>query len=416
VGACLLLAASLGLAAGSARADGPGSTEPLLSEGSPKFGADLTIDLHTTGTSVGFDFETPASELQFIRVPSGYGADFQITVIFRDKGGNDVGGDVWEDRVAVPTLAASRNPSYRLRYHRDFPLPAGKFKVEVALADLSGGRTSKASGSVTVPAFGAGALGVGNLELGLCARDSTFLPVPARKFEADLDAFCVRGVVFDRADPTGARRYHMRYAVRADVGDDLVKGDTLLTLDPQAGFTLHPNVRDLFLGNYTLDLELTEGTRKFRTQRTFEVETLNMPRGQNYATLVEILSNIATGEEYERLRKATGDSARAAEWERFWARRDPTPDTPRNEAMIEFFQRVRYASTHFSGQFGAGWRTDQGRVYIRYGPPDQIEDRPATYYDPPTQVWHYYALAKDFVFADRGEFGRYELISPGLDH
>ncbi len=403
------------LASPPARADGPGSTEPLLSETSPRFGADLTLDLNSTGTSVGFDFETPASELQFVRVPAGYGAAIEVTVIFRDNHGNDAGGDVWEDRVTVPTFAASRNPTYRLRYHRDFPLPAGKFDVEVSLADLNGGRTAKAKGRVVVPAFGAGALGLGNLELGLCARDSVFVPNPSRKFEADLEAFGVRGVVFDRADPAGARAYHLRYAVRPDVGDDLVKGDTVLTLTPQSSFVLRPNVRDLFLGTYTLDLELREGTRKFHTQRTFEIETLNMPRGQNYATLVEILSNIASGEEYERLRKAVSDSARASEWERFWARRDPTPDTPRNEAMIDFFQRVRYATTHFAGQFGAGWRTDQGRVYIRYGPPDQIEDRAATYYDPPLQIWHYYSLARDFVFADRGDFGRYELISPGLD-
>jgi hypothetical protein len=77
---------------------------------------------------------------------------------------------------------------------------------------------------------------------------------------------------------------------------------------------------------------------------------------------------------------------------------------------------VRYANTHFSGQTGAGWRTDQGRVYIRYGAPDQIEDRPATFQEPPLQIWHYFALNQRFVFADREGFGRFELVSPGLDN
>jgi len=385
-----------------------------VSETSPRFGADLTLDITTNGPSIGFDFEVPASELQFMRVPAGFGAALQITVVFRGKG-NAEGGDVWEDRVVVPTFADSRDPAQRMRYHRDFPLAAGTYDVTVALQDLNGGRTSKAHGRVNVPAFGAGMVGLGNLEIGLCGRDSGFVRVPSRKFEADLDAFCVRGVVFDQAKGDSARAYRMHYSVRAEVGDDLVKGDTLLVLRPLGGFTLHPNVKDLFLGGYTLELELRQGDRKFRTQRTFEVETLGMPHGQNYQTLVEILSNIATAEEYERLRKASSDSTRTAEWDRFWARRDPTPDTPRNEAMLEFFQRVRYATTHFSGQLGAGWRTDQGRVYIRYGAPDQIEDRAATYFDPPLQVWHYYALAKEFVFADREGFGRYELVSPGLD-
>jgi GWxTD domain-containing protein len=410
--ACLLAAT---LTAGRARADGPGSTEPLVSETSPRFGSDLTLDLNSGGPSVGFDFEVPASELQFVRVPAGYGAQVRISVVFRGKGKDAEGGDVWEDRFVVPTFADTRNPSQRVRYHRDFPLAPAPYDVTVTLEDLSGGRTSKAHGKVTVAQFGPGMLGIGNLELGLCGVDSTFVRVPSRRFEADLDAFCVSGVVFDQAKGDSARTYHVHYAVRADVGDDLVHGDSALTVAPRGHFQLKPNVRDLFLGSYTLELEIREGDRKFRTQRTFEVETLGMPHGQNYQTLVEILSNIATGEEYQRLRKAESDSARAAEWERFWARRDPTPDTPRNEAMIEFFSRVRYANAHFAGQLGAGWRTDQGRVYIRYGAPDQIEDRAATYYDPPLQIWHYYTLARDFVFADREGFGRYELLSPGLD-
>ena len=57
-------------------------------------------------------------------------------------------------------------------------------------------------------------------------------------------------------------------------------------------------------------------------------------------------------------------------------------------------------------------RTDQGRVYIRHGAPDQVEDRPATFYDPPYQIWHYYELNRRYVFADREGFGRYELVYP----
>jgi GWxTD domain-containing protein len=315
----------------------------------------------------------------------------------------------------LATFGDTREAGNRIRFHRDFRLPAGDYKVDVTLEDLNGGRASKAHGAVRVPEFGPGALGLGDLQFGFCTHDSLFTLVPSRKFEANLEEFCVQGSVYDRRTDVLPRSYEVRSKILGEAGDEVVKSDTVLALGPGGQFTLKPDAKDLFLGTYTLEVEIREGERRWRTARTFEVETLNLPRGQNYFTVVEILSNIATREEYETLRKASSDSLRARAWEAFWTRRDPTPDSPRNEAMLDFFRRVRYANTHFSGQTGAGWRTDQGRVYIRYGAPDQIEDRPATFYDPPLQIWHYFALNQRFVFADREGFGRYDLISPGLD-
>jgi GWxTD domain-containing protein len=371
--------------------------------------------LTSTGTSLGFDFETPVSEVAFIKVPAGYGASVRVTVVFRGKKNRQEGGDVWEHRVVLASFGDTREAANRIRFHREFRLPPGEYKVDVKLEDLNGGRDSKASGRVRVPEFGPGALGLGDLQFGFCTQDSVFALVPSRKFEANLEELCVRGSVYDRRTDVLPRSYQVRWKILGEAGDEVGKGETTLALGPAGQFTLRPNVRDLFLGAYTLEVEIREGERNWRTARTFEVETLNLPRGQNYFTIVEILSNIATREEYETLRKAPTDSLRANAWEAFWTRRDPTPDTPRNEAMLDFFRRVRYANTHFSGQIGAGWRTDQGRVYIRYGAPDQIEDRPATFYDPPLQIWHYFALNQRFVFADREGFGRYDLISPGLD-
>ena len=142
---------------------------------------------------------------------------------------------------------------------------------------------------------------------------------------------------------------------------------------------------------------------------------MTLPRGQSYTTVLEILSYVATGDEYDRLRRANTDSTQQAAWLAFWVPRDPSPETPRNEAMIEFYRRVRYANRTFAIQGVAGWRTDQGRIWIRFGQPDQVEDRPATFYEPSMQVWQYLTLNRRYVFADRDGFGRYELVYPADD-
>ena len=62
--------------------------------------------------------------------------------------------------------------------------------------------------------------------------------------------------------------------------------------------------------------------------------------------------------------------------EQFWQRRDPTPGTVENEFKEEHYRRIAYANDHFAGGI-PGWKTDRGRIYITYGPPDEKESHPS---------------------------------------
>jgi len=56
-----------------------------------------------------------------------------------------------------------------------------------------------------------------------------------------------------------------------------------------------------------------------------------------------------------------------------------------------------------------------GRIYIKFGPPDQIETRPATSQTPAFEVWYYNQPYRRLVFEDREGFGRYVLVTPILE-
>src|SRR6266550_1841434 len=62
--------------------------------------------------------------------------------------------------------------------------------------------------------------------------------------------------------------------------------------------------------------------------------------------------------------------------EAFWQRRDPTPDTVENEFKEEHYRRIAYTNERFASGI-PGWRTDRGRIYIVYGPADEIEAHPS---------------------------------------
>jgi GWxTD domain-containing protein len=85
---------------------------------------------------------------------------------------------------------------------------------------------------------------------------------------------------------------------------------------------------------------------------------------------------IITPEERAAFKKLQTDEEREQFIEQFWLRRDPDPDTPENEYRDEYYRRIAYANEHFASGI-PGWKTDRGRIYITFGPPDEIESHPA---------------------------------------
>jgi GWxTD domain-containing protein len=62
--------------------------------------------------------------------------------------------------------------------------------------------------------------------------------------------------------------------------------------------------------------------------------------------------------------------------EQFWQRRNPDPESPENTFKEEHYRRIAYANERFASGI-PGWRTDRGKIYIMWGPPDEIEGHPS---------------------------------------
>src|SRR6266852_231045 len=61
--------------------------------------------------------------------------------------------------------------------------------------------------------------------------------------------------------------------------------------------------------------------------------------------------------------------------EQFWLRRSSNPDLPDNDFKEEHYRRIAYTNEHFASGI-PGWKTDRGRMYIMWGPADEVESHP----------------------------------------
>jgi GWxTD domain-containing protein len=120
----------------------------------------------------------------------------------------------------------------------------------------------------------------------------------------------------------------------------------------------------------------------------------------------------------------------------FWARRDPTPGTPRNEFHEEFDARVKFSDEQFTVGSHKGSMTDRGKTFILFGQPLKamsIKPEPSTgradsAHDPDQQaqrqVWIYESAASrkvfslphvEITFMDRVGQGDYKLAIGTVD-
>lgn len=81
---------------------------------------------------------------------------------------------------------------------------------------------------------------------------------------------------------------------------------------------------------------------------------------------------LMTPEEQAKWKSIKTDADASAFVDLFWARRDPTPATPRNEYKEQFDSAVKYADEHFTAGRTKGSLSDRGKILILFGPPKSI--------------------------------------------
>jgi GWxTD domain-containing protein len=168
---------------------------------------------------------------------------------------------------------------------------------------------------------------------------------------------------------------------------------------PVAAFAFGPN-----------DLQVELGDAPSRQVRV-ENYGLDVTDDASWQANIDLIAALVEDDAQLRQLRDTPANARAAAWADFWHRLDPDPSTPENERLEAHYRRVEYARRELRDGFRDGAQSDRGRVYIRYGPPDSIEQRGMLSSTSASfELWQYYQQGLTFYFRDSDGLGHYRLV------
>jgi len=174
---------------------------------------------------------------------------------------------------------------------------------------------------------------------------------------------------------------------------------------------------DIAPGDYELEIALRGRRMKEVDKRTADFTVVWTEEGMirhDWDNTVSQLDLLTDTDNLRDMGKLESYEDRIRAFNEFWVSHDPTPGTPENEVKLAFYGRVRIANDNFGIMRRPGWKTDRGRIYIEFGPPDHLIDVPFAPESRPYQVWHYTNIGRyrRFLFIDENADGDYRLQYP----
>jgi GWxTD domain-containing protein len=370
---------------------------------------------------VDFFYAIPHHQLLYVDSAGELSAVFTVDVSLRGLDNGFVQNGSFRKRARLPAAGFVDAAERRRTFVDGFSItaPAGRYRFDLGVVDSapSGLARGGVTDSLVIPGW-TERPALSSLQLGArCVRDATgalsVLPNPSRRFGvAGLDTVYFYFEGYGLSNDTN--QYGLETTVRR-------RGEPARDTVVQSGFQLHPKagtdvaaafglgVAALDPGGYTLAVALTDlvnrktvvGERDFLVgaelapaAQSPQLESLS-ERERRYYHEIQCLTTPAEFARYQAL----SDAGKEAYLAWFWPRHN----------LTEFARRMETADNRFRRPKQSGIATDRGRIYVKYGEPDGVEQRVIETDVRPREYWHYYGAGYTFVFVDVRGDGNYRL-------
>ena len=333
----------------------------------------------------------------------------------------------WTTNALLPRDSSSPNNTVIYDQWAEFLSP-GTYNVNVTIEAGNPEISGKAEFSIDVPKFNNNTFSISQIEfVSEVKKESTktpftkgsqaVIPNPWRRYGALNSRLSFFYEIYNL--PVGSNLTG-EYILTNNAGETVKKlsGIKYGNSTENASIVHGINISRLPTGTYDLNIIIKDSGdgNSFTKSRTFEVIRLDSIT-QNVGLTAEeaeieggIIKYIGTPGQYNFYESLdlTGKTRYVIN---FWAEKDPTPGTLENEYLQKIMERFRYANQNFKWGKTPGWKSDRGRVIIKYGMPDDIDYHSTEADTKDYEVWTYNQDRKfSFVFADLRSNGNYRLI------
>jgi GWxTD domain-containing protein len=357
-------------------------------------------------------------------------AEYEIEITIMDKRGRKLDGETQEKSVTVASEIQARSASdYRVS-QVNFDLEPNKYEIKFNLKDKAGDKNfsdefgvdaglSKDDYPKVSKILFAQAVGPADGSSDQFTKGNMMVvPSVSRIYGTEENSKLVYYIEIYNGKDEKSDHVTVQTLIRPRKGD-MVYRDTLTeTLDAPVKRQLREiSLAEFAPGEYEIEIKLQgrRGKKLDEEKAKFEIEwTEESLLEHNWKLIVKQISLIAEQKELKALENCESLEERKAGLKEYWDSKDPYPETPRNELKMEFYKRISIANENFGFLSRPGWDTDRGRVLVRYGVPNEIEDFPFSMGTYPYQEWHYYNALRyrTFTFVDDNHDGDYRLVYP----
>jgi GWxTD domain-containing protein len=375
----------------------------------------ITFNGQTLKPQLNILFNIQNDLLYFTKSEDGYVGGYDISLAVKDINSNStVYSHLWKEEIYEKEFEQTNS---RKRYQvngkkLDTDLSGGEYEVYVELTDEATGNSFKSKRRLTVPDMNE-ATYFSDIKF-YRADDSLsaeiYLGNEESTVEFNKDLIIHFEVVDSSQNPISITS--VLYRIVNEEKEELRRNVKSITMDNKwVRFGEKVERKILDEGTYSINytLKTAEGESEFKKQ--FRVVWFDKPIYlYDNELAVPPLKYIISEEEWNELENLSDDQL--SRWiAEFWEKKDPDPDTPLNEIMVEFYERVFKANKKFAGDYKEGWTTDRGKSLILYGEPDHIDAYRYKLKSKPYEIWYYQSENKKLIFIDVDEDNTYPLMS-----
>lgn len=373
----------------------------------------------STNARLDFYYELPYEGLQFKKNASSkeLAANISYTLKVTNETNQIVINETYTENISIPSSDAKTYKDDSKFIVQSYPIKIGIYSAAVTLKDnnskneLTKNYSFKVIDHAADDIFTSSLMIVSNYEIEASGK-KRITPSVNNNLGA-LKDFYIFYEVYNSKSANEDVNYS--YIITDSKNESIVLKKNKYTLDPGANKIIEKlSTENIMIGDFKLELKDAASGKILDTKNITNRWTDFPVAIKDIDVAISQLQYIATSEEMDNLRKLKTTSEKEKKFIEFWKKKDPSPGTPRNELMVEYYNRIKIANERYS-HYQEGWRTDMGMVFIIYGNPSNIDRHPFENQTKPYEVWDYYDINRQFVFVDDSGFGDYRLITPIYD-